>query len=152
MTQMTVHSRFTDTHFSGYFGKSQSAEEMKLDNPPRLRSQFRGNKFVKTRATLLVKGEIDFFALVIERIGVGYPLMNVAVADMIHAPVADGIHQIAARHKDVILSFKQRSKDILNDVGGTFIIVQNHRGQPVHLREMKPEKLFYVISIRHTPI
>lgn len=152
MTQMTVHSRFTDTHFSGDFGKGQSAEKMKLDNPPRLRSQFRGNQFVKTRAALFVKGEIDFFALVIERIGVDYPLMNIAVADMIHASVTDGIHQITARHKYVILSFKQRSKNILYDVGGTFIIVENHRGQPVHLHEMKPEKLFYVISVRHTPI
>ncbi len=38
----------------------------------------------------------------------------------------------------------------MDDVARKVIVMQKCHGQPVHLRIMCFEKLFYVISVRHT--
>ena len=79
--------------------------------------------------------------------------MNIQVAYMVETTIADGSEQIArSQGRDSYVRFKQRAKNIMDDIARKIIVMQKHRGLPVHLRIMFFEQLFYVGPMCHTQI
>ena len=78
--------------------------------------------------------------------------MNLTIAYMIQATVSYRFEQIGAIYVKRGFGAEKGSKHIMDNVARQVIIMQEHRGQPVHLRVMCFEKQLYIGSFYHTLI
>ena len=146
---MTVNGSLAYPHCRSNTGEWHTIGKTQFNDAPCLRRNVITYQTVNSCYCFIIRTFLNVVFLIVKEISVGYALMNLTVTDMVQAAVPDRFQQIAPVDMETWVSVKQRGKHIMDDVARKIIVMQKCRGQPVHLRIMCFEKLFYVVPVRH---
>lgn len=152
MTEMTIYGSLAYPHDRRDPGERQPVGKTQFNDAPCLRRDVAAYHAVDPCDCLIIGPAVRVVLLIVEKIAVGNALMYIAVADMVKAAVFHRFQQIAASDGDRLTATEQRSENIVDYIARKIIVVKQRYRHTVHPLVMRPEKLLYVISVRHTPI
>ena len=147
---MTIYGGLAYPHCRRDLGERQAVGKTQINDAPCLRRDVAAYHAVDPCDCLIIGPAVRVVLLIVEKIAVGNALMYIAVADMVKAAVSHRFKQIAASDGDRLTPTEQRSEHIVDYITRKIIVVKQRYRHTVHPLVMRPEKLLYVISVRHT--
>lgn len=149
MTQMLVDSHFADSHLISNLLISQPGDKPQSYHTSALLCQHTVNNMVEPGDIILIRPIPVVNLFLIESIKPVEPVSEGKIADMGETREAHTIQEVGG--SDALGNVrKQRREDIVHYVARHITVMHQTVGKSDHGRVVAAEKLFYVVSVRHT--